>query len=134
MGNIIKKASKGKYIGLVHHVEQTEHKKFRKVPIVYVVKRDNRMAHNNIKRTVNDKGQVKKVNSASINITDNFQKRYKAPFVRAVLMHELRENLYMQHGIDKHTKSKVDKSVHSHAQKWIKKDELWAKKHPTGKA
>jgi predicted SprT family Zn-dependent metalloprotease len=107
---------------IIKHIEQTEGMKFQKKPTFAYTNKIG-AGHNIVKRSVSD-GRVK-VSSAKVQVNRKFAQGYQQPFVDATVAHELRENLYHQHGIDR---KKDAPNVHNKAQRWINKDERWAKK------
>lgn len=110
---------------IIRHVEQTEGMKFKKRPTFSYTNQgtENSPARNTVRRSVT--GDNIKVTSARVQVNRKFARSYQQPFVDAIVAHELRENLYHQNGIDRR---KNAPDIHRKAQRWINKDERWAKR------
>lgn len=110
---------------IIRHVEQTEGMKFKKRPTFSYTSKgsEDSPARNTVRRSVT--GDKIKVTSARVQVNRKFAASYQQPFVDAIVAHELRENLYYQHGLDR---KKNAPNVHNKAQRWINKDERWAKR------
>lgn len=110
---------------IIRHVEQTEGMKFKKRPTFSYTSQgtEDSPARNTVRRSVT--GDNIKVTSARVQVNRKFAGSYQQPFVDAIVAHELRENLYYQHGLDR---KKNAPNVHNKAQRWINKDERWAKR------
>jgi hypothetical protein len=92
-------------------VQKTEHKRFKIIPTVFLVKHLNRYGKANVTRVHVGK-QVYPITSIIWMTNEtNFTN-----IAQAVLLHELRETLYLQHGLD----SKFD--THKQAETWWEHD------------
>ena len=112
----------------IKRVEKTEGLKFKRVPKIEIVRRQPSHGHNLVERAINPKtGKIESIKRAKVSITE---RTTKYTYMTPILLHELRENLYLQHGLDKRKKEKrKSPSSHRLAQKWWKKDESWGSKH-----
>jgi len=112
---------------MIERIERTERKKFKKIPKVIMKKRVGAgVAREEVKRTWKG-NKIETVRSAKIYMTKKFAQEYQKPFVGAILMHEARESLHLQHGSDR-GKGRRSPSAHRKAARWEKKDELFLKR------
>lgn len=105
---------------IIRHVERTENKKFKKIPLLKGGVRYG--GDNNVDATVEGK-KVVKVHSASVRLSKHLRTPKGRDWGKVVLIHELRENLNNQHRLAS------EKHRHKQAQKHEKNDRRFLKRN-----